>query len=824
MARELPPERLRKRVDPADLGVGHDGSAEPLEGIVGQKRALSALRFGLGIRGTGFNIYVAGRPGIGKMTAVRSFLEELARGKATPSDWCYVHNFEDPYRPRALRLPAGRGRELEQDMRTLVDHARREIPKAFESEEYGAKRDRILKELERERAQFLEPVAQHAAQEGFVLEANPFGIALVFTRDGRTLTDAEIGQLPAAEREEIDRRRDRLQEEFKGALKRIRALAREARDKIQEVDRQVALFLVGGLMDDIAEKYVDQPDVAAHLRAVQKDILENIEPFKARSAGQAAPAPDAAVTPPAWLEESLFRKYQVNVLVDNDAKAGAPVIVEPNATYPILFGRIERETHLGTLSTDFTMIRAGSLHRANGGYLVLGVEDTVRNPFTWDGLKRSLRSGEIEIEELGERLGFFATKGLRPQPIPLDVKVVLIGSPTVYYLFHAYDPDFPELFKVQADFDTRMDWTDENVRDFTAFARAVSRKEGLLSTDADAAALLLEHGARLAEDQEKLSTHFGVIADLIREAHHWASQAGSSKIGAEHVRKALDEKVYRSNLVQERIREMILRGGLLIDTEGEVVGQVNGLSVLLLGDHAFGKPTRITASVGPGREGITDIEREIETGGPIHSKGVLILSGYFAQKYAQDRALTLSARLVFEQSYESVEGDSASAAELFALLSALSGAPAKQGVAVTGSVNQRGEIQAVGGVNEKIEGFFDVCRARGLTGAQGVIIPESNVRNLMLRQDVVEAVRDGSFHVWPIAAVGEGIEILTGVPEGERGAGGRFPKGTIGDLVRTKLGEFGERLRESMQGGGAEKAPDRSRGRTSARSRARRRT
>jgi lon-related putative ATP-dependent protease len=793
--RELAPEQLRRAVDPASLGLDATDRLEPLVGIIGQKRALAALRFGLGIQGSGFNVYVAGPPGIGKMTAVQSFLEELARTKATPSDWCYVNNFEDAYQPKALRLPAGRGRALQAAVRSLIDQLRREILKAFESEEYGVKRDRIVKELEKEKAQFLERFAERATKEGFALEATPFGVALVPVREGRPLNENEFGALPAAARDEIDGRRDKLQDELKSAMKQVRELARAARERLRKVDRHVALFLVEGLIDDITEDFHDLPDVVAYLRALQKDVLENIETFKSGTATGPAAGLDVAPSVRPLLEEAPFRKYQVNVLVDNGRQSGAPVVVELNPSYAALFGRVEKETHLGTLSTDFTMIRSGSLHRANGGYLVLPVDDTLRNLFSWDGLKRSLRSREIQIEELGERLGFLATKSLRPEPIPLDVKVVLVGLPILYQLLHAYEGDFPELFKVKADFDTRMDWTDENARDFAAFLCTVCTKEGLLHVDSGATAKLLEHAARLAEDREKLSTHFGALADLLREANHWARDGGAAQVGAAHVRKALDEKVYRSSLVRERIQEMIARGTLLIDSEGASVGQVNGLSVLHLGDYMFGRPSRITATVGPGREGIIDLEREVETGGPIHSKGVMILSGYFAQNYAQRRPLTLSARLVFEQSYDGVEGDSASCAELYALLSALSGLPIRQGIAVTGSVNQRGEVQAIGGVNEKVEGFFDVCREKGLTGEQGVIIPASNVPHLMLRDDVVQAARDGRFHLWAAETVDEGIEILTGTPAGARGRDGQFPKGTVGDLVEKRLAEFGERLR-----------------------------
>ncbi len=799
MTRELSPKQLRRTLPPRTLGIKTTEHVKPSEGIVGQKRAVSALRFGLGIREIGFNIFVAGPPGIGKMTAVQGFLEELARGKETPGDWCYVNDFDDPYLPRSCRLPPGRGRQLHQDVRNLVEHVRREIPKAFESEEYSSRREEIGKELDTERTQMMERLSQRAAEVGFALQASPFGMMMIPVWEGKPLSDAEFQALPTAAREGLQRGRETLQEEMAGGLKQIRELERAVKEKVEDLDKRVALYVVGGVIDDVREKYRDLPEVADHLEAVQKDIFENIETFKGGAAAPAAASPEGFSMPAAWSQELPFRKYQVNVLVDNGRQQGAPVVVELNPSYTNLFGRVEKEPHFGALYTDFTMIKAGSLHRANGGYLVLPVEDVLRNPLSWEGLKRALRAGVIEIEEPAERLGFVATKTVRPQPIPLDVKVLLIGSPLLYYLLQAHDDEFSELFKVKADFDTRMPRDKETIREFLAVVCTLCGKEKLKHLEADAVAKLLEHASRLAEDREKLSTHFGALADIIREAHYWALQEDASCIGAAHVRTALDNKAYRSNLIQERIQEMITRGTLLIDTAGEAVGQVNGLSIISLGDYLFGRPSRITASVGPGREGIVDIEREVELGGPIHSKGVLILSGYLAQEFARDKPLTLAARLVFEQSYEGIEGDSASSAELFALLSALSGLPIKQGIAVTGSLNQAGEVQAIGGVNQKIEGFFDVCRAKGLTGDQGVIIPHSNVQNLMLREDVVEAARSKQFHIWPAKTINDGIQILTGVPAGKRGANGQFPEGTVAHRVDQRLREFAQSLKAFAQ-------------------------
>lgn len=793
MIQELPAERLRRNVDPASLGISTTQDLKPLEGIIGQRRALSALRFGLGIQEIGFNIYVAGPAGIGKMTAVKSFLEAEARRKETPADWCYLYNFEDPYQPRACRLRPGEGRQLQQDMKSLIEHVKAEVPKAFESEEYAAKQEEVVKAVEKERTQILEQLAEKATKGGLAIQTTPFGVVVVPVLGGRPLTDAELRGLPEQARADLEKRRNALQDELKAALKQVRELERRAREKLNALDKQIALFIIEGLIDDLLEKYAETSQVLEYLRSVQENLLENIQALKTGTAS--TPASQAPAQSQPQPPDATLKRYEVNAFVDHGRLEGAPVVVELNPTYNNLFGRVEKETMMGMLYTDFTMIKPGSLHMANGGYLVLRMEDILKNYFCWDDLKRALRSREVRIEEPAERLGFLVTKTLRPQPVSLDVKVIIVGRSLLYYLLHAYDEEFPELFKVKADFDTRTDWNDGNIQDFLSFLRTLCGKENLKDLDAGAAAKLLEQAARIAEDQEKLSMHFGAVADLVREAHFWAKRDESAHISTTHVQKAIDEKIYRSNLIQERIQEMIARGTILVDTQGATSGQVNGLSVYNLGDYEFGRPSRITASAVPGREGVVDIEREVQMGGPIHTKGVLILSGYLAQHYARDKVLTLAARLVFEQSYEGVEGDSASSTELYALLSALSGLPVRQGIAVTGSVNQRGEVQAIGGVSQKIEGFYDLCRVIGLTGEQGVMIPKSNAANLMLREDVVDEVRAGRFHIWPVATIDEGIEVLTGVPAGVRGEDGKFPDGTVGSLVEKRLQEFTESVR-----------------------------
>jgi lon-related putative ATP-dependent protease len=617
------------------------------------------------------------------------------------------------------------------------------------------------------------------------------GLLTIPVKDGQPLGDDEFQALSVEEKQSITEKREALQDEVKATIRQARNLEKRANQGVQDLDQDVAMFVVGPMIDDVQEKYPECKEVLAYLDEVQRDILEHLDQFRSeleQQEGQPFRVPGA--------EQLPFRKYEVNVLVDNSTLKGAPVITELNPTYNNLFGRIEKEPQFGTLLTDFTMIREGSLHRANGGYLVIPVPELVRAPLSWDSLKRALRNRQVAVEEPGERLGFIATKSLRPESTPLDIKVVLIGDSEVYYLLYAYDEDFRELFKVKADFDTRMERTAENVRNYASFVCTLCSNENLKHLDGTAMAKVVEHGSRLAGDQTKLSTRFGDLSDIVREASFYAAQDGAPHVTASHVKKAIDEKFHRSNLIQERIQEMIDRGSIMIDVEGEMVGQVNGLSVSGLGDVMFGRPSRITVSVGLGRGGLVDIEREAKLGGPLHTKGVLILSGYLMEKYAQDKPLSLSARLVFEQSYGGVDGDSASSTELYAILSALSRLPIKQGIAVTGSVNQKGQVQAIGGVNEKIEGFFAVCEAKGLSGEQGVLIPASNLPDLMLKEEVVEAVRTAQFHIWAVETIDEGIEILTGVPAGQRLEDGSFEQGMVHDLVDKRLRGLAQTLKE----------------------------
>jgi lon-related putative ATP-dependent protease len=790
MVQPLDIGEYRNAYEPGKVECASTGEMRPMEEIIGQERALRALRFGLEIREAGFNVYTAGAQGTGRMRAVRSFLDELAKAKTRASDWVYVHNFENQYEPNAIALPAGEGPRFREDMKRFIEEARQALPRAFESEEYAKRRDETLQSLQGNRTDLIARINQRAQEAGFVIQMSPIGLLTIPVINGKPVPEEEFINLPDDVRAEVQRRRDALNADLRSTLRQVQDIERQGAEAVKGVNHDIALYAIGNLVAELKEKYADVPEVPEYIDAVQNDILENLQAFLG--------VPEQPGAPPqfqAFIRELPFRKYDVNVVVDNADAGGAPVIVEQNPTFQNLLGKIEKEVQFGIFTTDFTMIRPGSLHKANGGYLILSVEDLLRTPLSWDGLKTALKTGEAVIEEPGERMGFITAKTIKPEPVPLDIKVALIGTPMIYQLLYRMDPDFKELFKVKADFDTVMDRSDENAGKYADFMCNLVREENLRHLDREAIARVIEYGSRLAADKEKLSTQFAAVADLIREANFYAASDGAEQIGRQHIMKAIDEKVYRSNLIQQKIQEYIQRGIFLIETEGEKVGQVNGLSVIGLGDFAFGRPSKVTASIGVGREGIMDIEREAALGGPIHTKGVLIISGYLNNNYARDKPLGLSARLVFEQSYEGIEGDSASSTELYALLSALSGLPLKQYLAVTGSVNQKGEVQAIGGVNEKLEGFFEVCKAKGLNGNQGALIPASNVQNLMLKEEIVEAAKAGKFRIYPVRTIDEGIEVLTGVPAGARREDGTYEEGTVNYLVDRRLQEMAETLK-----------------------------
>lgn len=687
---------------------------------------------------------------------MQNFLEELAAGQEVSSDWCYVYNFRQPQCPRALELPAGMGLTLQEHMKYLIAVVERDILRAFISEEYGRRRTETLEAFDKRRNELLNALGTTVQQKGFFLQVTPVGFVVTPVLDNRPLKEEEFMNLPHEVRESLTQKKDELQADLRDSMRQLGNIEREAGEALEKLDQEIADFVLTPLIMPLLEKYKALPEVLKYLDEVRLDVLKNFRVFKDGGREREPEEPKKTLRP------DPLRKYEVNVVVDNSGQRGAPVVMEVNPVIQNLVGRVEREARYGALVTDFTMIRAGALHHANGGYLVIPVEELVKNPMSWLVLKRAMRNGNIAVEDVGERASALSTRSLRPEPIPLRTKVVLLGSPQLFRLFYLFDSDFQELFKVKAEFDSAMPRTEENVRKYSAFFSTLCRKEGLKHIDVSAIGQLVEYGSRLAEDQQMLSTRFADIADVVREGNYYAFSEGSPYILNKHILRAVEERLYRSNLIQEQLAKLFERDFLLVDVDGVQTGQVNGLTVHNLGDIIFGFPVRVTASVAAGRCGVVDIEREAKLGGPIHTKGVLILVGFLSERYGRDEPLTLAARLVFEQSYGGIDGDSATVPELAAVVSALTSVPVHQGIAVTGSMNQKGRVQAVGGINQKIEGFFDLCSLRGLTGRQGVVIPRSNLQNLMLKNEIVEAVRAERFHIYPVETVDEALEVITG--------------------------------------------------------------
>ncbi len=780
----LAPPQLCWRCDPAQFDFETTEQLEDLGEFVGQARALEAVRFGITIRREGYNLYVLGPPGVGKRTIVKAFLEQKSADEPQPDDWCYVNNFDNPYQPRALRLPAGRGGRLLQDLGILIEDLRTAIPAALQMEEHRNRLQEVEEEVKERQSKAFLHLAEKAEERKIQLIRTPGGFALAPLRDGEVLSPEEYEKLSGEQREQIQAAVDELQSELRALVEKLPLWRNEIRHKVKEINQEATRFVVGQSLAQLRTWYTDLPQVQKYLDALETNVIERSDEFR---------PPDEEATDPQ--EGSARRRrpadaYRVNLIVENGQTDGAPVVYLEHPSYVNLVGRVEHETEMGTLLTDFSLIKPGALHQANGGYLVIEAVRLLQQPYAWEALKRALYSRHIKIESLGESLSLLSTVSLEPEPIPLDVKVVLLGDRMLYYLLYQYDRDFGELFKVAADFEEEMDRTPENYRQYAQLIATLVRREDQLPFDRTAVARVLEHSARVAADSEKLTTHMRTVADLLRESDYWAAQQGSPQVSAPHVQQAIDKQVYRAERLRQHVLEEIRRGTLLIDTSGAVVGQVNGLSVIDPGNFAFGRPSRITATARLGKGEVIDIEREVELGGAIHSKGVLILSSLLTSRYAQRHPLSVSASLVFEQSYGQVEGDSASVGELCALLSALAGVPIKQSLAVTGSVNQLGQVQPIGGVNEKIEGFFDVCQARGLTGGQGVLIPASNVKHLMLREDVVQAAAAGQFHVWPIETVDQALSLLTGLPTGQPDADGRYPAGTVNERISERLWEL----------------------------------
>ncbi|MBL8837256.1 MAG: AAA family ATPase [Alphaproteobacteria bacterium] len=796
----LAPEMLYRRCDQSRLTFATTAELAPLAHAPGQARAIEAIALGLGMRRDGFNIYALGPSGTGKRSVILHLMRQRAADEPTPADWIYVNNFADPHRPNAIQLPPGRGGALRQDMRSLIEELRVAIPAAFESEDYRTRRHVIDGQFKERHDKLISAIEQRAKAQGVGIIRTPMGMGLAPVRNGEVLAPEQFAQLPAEEQERLQQEMEAIHQQLQEVMQQLPRWESERRAAVRDLNREIIRFAIGHLIQALKERYADLPDVTEHLKVVEEDLAENAEEFLLQ---RAAMAGDGALEAPvrgAGREAGTFDRYLVNLIVDHANDTGAPVLEEDHPSLSNLIGRIEHRSMFGTLVTDFSLIMPGALHKANGGYLVLDARRLLLQPFAWDELKRTMRAREIRIRSAPDLLSLPSASTLDPEPIPCDVKVVLTGDRLLYYLLSEYDPEFGELFKVAADFDDEMARSADSELAYAGLIAGIASREKLQPLDRGAVARMIEHGARLAGDAERLSVRLEGIADLMREADHYARQEGRPVTAAADIQAAIDAQIRRASRIRERVLDEIARGVIMIDSAGAKVGQVNGLSVTQLGGIAFGRPSRITARVRLGKGEVVDIEREVELGGPIHSKGVLILAGFLGGRFARRRPLALSASLVFEQSYGGVEGDSASMAELCAILSMLAGVPIGQNLAITGSVNQNGESQPIGGVNEKIEGFFDVCLRAGLDGRQGVVIPAANVKHLMLRQDVVDAVAAGRFAVHAVAGVDQAMEILTGVEAGVPDAAGKYPPDSVNGRVEAELAALADRAQQFAVG------------------------
>lgn len=783
--RELAPEELSNKVDYLELDFETTADLNPLDGIIGQGRAAAAMEFGLAIKRASYNIYVSGITGTGRSSYTKSIISRIAENEKVPDDWCYVYNFKNPDKPSCINLPAGMGYRLKNDMKKLLKGLRVKIPKAYEGEEYEKQKSQIVQEYQGKSSEQMEAFNVFAKDQGFMIKKSEQGLMTIPLYEGKPIEDKDYMDMSPEDRKKLEDSSFIVQGKLLEMMKRIKDIEKATRDKIDQLEIKIALLVVEQPLMELKEKFGQFKTVLDYLHAVQKDIIHNIEDFKNQDVRHS----DQMDLVERIREKDFTIKYQVNLLVDNRDVKGAPVILESNPKYYNLLGKIEYESNMGAVTTDFTKIKAGSLHQANGGYIIINMSDIIRNPESWEGIKRAIKTGNITIENIFSMAGI-VSGGIKPEPIPLNVKVILIGSSYVYQTLYTYDEDFRKLFKIKADFDIDMSSNKENCMKYARFISSHCENKGLMKFDRNAVAAVIEYSRRLAEHKDKLSTRFNDIVEILYEADAWAGIEGVETVSQGHVKKAIDQKWYRSNRIEEKMQELIDTGVVLISTEEEVIGQVNGLSVMDFGDYTFGKPSRITVVTYAGEKGIVNIEREVEMSGSIHDKGVLILTGYLGDKFAQDFPLTISASICFEQLYDGIEGDSASSTELYALLSSLAEIPIKQYIAVTGSVNQKGEIQPIGGVNEKIEGFFQTCRARGFKGNEGVIIPWQNVVNLMLKDEVVEAVREGKFHIYPVKSIDEGIEILTDMTAGTKDEADRYAENTIYYNVQRKIEKF----------------------------------
>jgi lon-related putative ATP-dependent protease len=783
----LRPAQLRRGYDPKKVPFEtSDQAASCQEPVVGQARAKEALEFGLQMRDMDYHVFVDGPPNTGKTHLVRSFVEKIAQEQAPPPDWVYVHNFRQPDEPRALRFVPGGGREFAGEMAELVEAFKKRIPEIFEGEEHARRKEALQVSFKNRRTEVFSELDRQAREEGYVLKFEPTGIMVApADEDGQPMPESRIREMDEEERAVLRKKSDSIQTKVTESLRQIAGFEKEMSKAMADLDREMVMQAVGHLFDELFDKYAEQAEVLLHLQQTREHVVDNYSQFQKKEQPTGLPFVMAP-------EEPDTKKYEVNVFVDNSEKQGAPVVLENHPTFPNLFGRIERQAQFGALSTDFTLLKPGALHKANGGYLVIPVLDLLKLMLPWDGLKRALRDRKVYMEDAVEQLGFMVTRSLRPEPIPLDIKVILVGHSYLYHLLLDYDPQFSKFFKVRAQMAGRMNWEDQEVDSLLSHLCRTAEANKLLPLHRSGAARLVELASEHAGDRERLTLQVAVVEDVLKESDHYARQAGRSNITKEDVETAIKKRIRRVSMMEERLREAITRDFILVENQGQKVGQINGLAVLDMGDHAFGQASRISASLGLGKEGVVDIDRESDLSGPFHTKGVLILSGFLRNRFGQKGPLTLTASLTFEQSYSTIDGDSASLAETLVLLSRIADVPVRQDLAVTGSVSQQGQVQAIGGVNQKIEGFYRLCESRGLTGSQGVVIPQANVKNLMLHPDIVAAAKKKKFFIYAVESVEEALELFTGRPAGKLKKDGTYPQRTVYYQVMQEL----DRLRE----------------------------
>ncbi|MFH1855736.1 MAG: ATP-binding protein [Candidatus Omnitrophota bacterium] len=785
--KELSADALRKVCNPGVFKFKTTDELKVTEKILNQQRASHAIDFGLKMKGKGYNIFAVGVLGTGRNTAVSAAVEKIAAGQPTPDDWCYVYNFDSPDEPKAIRLKGGLGEEFRKDIEEVIKELKSSVPKAFESKDYEEQKRYIIKKFQDKRDELVDGLEAKSQEKGFELKQTSTGLISVPIVKGKPLSSDKFETLNSEEKVKIEASREELQAEIAEVLRKVRNLEKEIKAHIKKLDNHIALFATEHFFDELEDKYKEYPYIKEYLECLKEDVVENIDVFREKEMPP-FPMPNFGMGD----DQKLFTKYKVNVLINNKNTKGAPIIKENNPTYYNLIGRIEYRPQLGAMTTDFTMIKPGAIHRANGGYLIVQAMDILKNFMAWEAMKGIIKTEHIKIEDINEQFRVISTVTLKPQAIPVNLKIIMVGHPLIFHLLYMLDEEFSKLFKVKADFNTLLEKNDVQIENYANFISLRAKHDKLLPFTNEAVAKIIEYSSRLIEDQNKLSARLLDIADILREADHWAKDDSSQQIMGYHITKAVEEKVYRSDMIEERLREMIREGSILIDVKKEVVGQLNGLSVIDSGDYSFGLPSRITASIFMGQKGLIDIQREARLSGKIHSKGVMTISGFLGEKFAYNKPLTVSASLSFEQTYSEIDGDSASSAEVYVLLSALSGLPLKQGIAVTGSVDQKGNIQPIGGVNEKIEGFYHVCKQEGLDGRQGVIIPEINVKNLMLKEEIIEVVRNKKFHIYPVKSIEEGIEILTGKPAGEKKKDGTYTAGTVFGMADKKLTELAQ--------------------------------